>query len=92
MRILLLSDIHANLEALDACLAIAPSFDFAVNLGDIVGYNASPHECVERIRYLDCPTVKGNHDEQASMTDDLSGFNPLAEEAIVGVLKISGAP
>ena len=47
MRILLLSDIHANLEALDACLAAAPSFDAVVNLGDIVGYGASPNEVTE---------------------------------------------
>ncbi len=44
MRVLLLSDIHSNLEALEACLAAAPSFDAAVNLGDIVGYCASPNE------------------------------------------------
>ena len=44
MRILLLSDIHANLEALDAALPAAPSFDVVVNLGDIVGYGASPNE------------------------------------------------
>ena len=49
MRILLLSDIHANLEALDACLAAAPAFDMVVNLGDIVGYGASPNEVTDRL-------------------------------------------
>jgi hypothetical protein len=44
LRILLLSDIHANLEALEACLAAAPSFDLVANLGDVVGYGASPNE------------------------------------------------
>jgi predicted phosphodiesterase len=53
-----------------------------VCLGDIVGYNAYPAECLERVRALECPVVKGNHDEQASMLDSGSGFNPLAEEAI----------
>ena len=52
MRILLLSDIHANREALDACLAAAPSFDLIVNLGDIVGYGASPNEVTERSREI----------------------------------------
>ncbi len=52
MRLLLLSDIHANLEALEACLAIAPDHDAIVNLGDVVGYNASPNEVCERVRAL----------------------------------------
>jgi len=48
MRILLLSDIHSNLEALEACLASAPEYDTVVNLGDIVGYGANPNEVVAR--------------------------------------------
>ena len=43
MRLLLLSDIHANLEAFEACMAAAPEYDRVVNLGDVVGYNASPN-------------------------------------------------
>ena len=84
MRFAVFGDIHANLEALQAVLKDAQSQEVThyVCLGDVVGYNANPHECVEIIRNLDCPVVKGNHDEQASLTDDLSGFNPLAEEAI----------
>jgi len=84
MRFAIFGDIHANLEALQAVLADAEAHGVThyVCLGDVVGYNANPHECVEIVRALDCPVVKGNHDEQASMTDDLSGFNPLAEEAI----------
>ena len=50
MRLLVLSDIHANLEALEACLAVAPAYDQVVNLGDVVGYNASPNEVCERVR------------------------------------------
>jgi predicted phosphodiesterase len=77
-------DIHANLEALQAVLADAEAHGAThyVCLGDVVGYNANPHECVEVVRNLNCPVVKGNHDEQASLTDELGGFNPLAEEAI----------
>ena len=84
MRFAVFADIHANLEALEAVLADAQSNHCThyVCLGDVVGYNANPHECVQRIRELDCPVVKGNHDEQASLAEDLSGFNPLAEEAI----------
>ena len=52
-----------------------------VCMGDIVGYNAFPSECIEVVRKLECPVVKGNHDEQASMLGDQEGFNPLAEEA-----------
>ncbi len=52
MRLLLLSDIHSNLEALEACIAAAPSHDAVVNLGDIVGYGASPNEVTARAREL----------------------------------------
>lgn len=84
MRYAILSDIHANLEALDAVLADAraQSCTHFVCLGDVVGYNANPSECVQRIRELECPVVKGNHDEQASIVTPTEGFNELAEEAI----------
>lgn len=84
MRFAIFGDIHANLEALEAVLADADERGCThyVCLGDVVGYNANPHECVERVRALECPVVKGNHDEQASIASDLSDFNPLAEEAI----------
>src|SRR6187401_194921 len=84
MRFAIFGDIHANLEALQAVMADAAAHEVThyVCLGDVVGYNANPHECVEIIRNLECPVVKGNHDEQASVSDDLAGFNPLAEEAI----------
>ena len=49
MRLLLLSDIHANLEALEAVMAAAPAYDLVANLGDLVGYNASPNEVCERV-------------------------------------------
>lgn len=81
MRILLLSDIHANLEALEACLAAAPSFDSVVNLGDIVGYGASPNEVVDRSRSLGKIFVRGNHDKAATGLLDLADFNTLAATA-----------
>ncbi len=84
MRFAILSDIHGNLEALEAVLADARAQHCThyVCLGDIVGYNANPSECVQRIQELECPVVKGNHDEQASSNFSTEDFNELAEEAI----------
>jgi diadenosine tetraphosphatase ApaH/serine/threonine PP2A family protein phosphatase len=81
LRILLLSDIHANLEALEACLAGAPSFDMVVNLGDIVGYGASPNEVTMRSRELGKTFVRGNHDKAATGLMNLDDFNPMASAA-----------
>ena len=81
MRILLLSDIHANLEALEASLAAAPSFDKVVNLGDIVGYGASPNEVTARSRELGETFVRGNHDKAVTGLLDLDDFNPMAASA-----------
>ncbi len=78
MRVLLLSDIHSNLEALEACLAAAPPYDFVVNLGDVVGYGASPNEVIARVRGLGTTFVRGNHDKAASGAMDLRDFNPIA--------------
>ncbi|MEI6870925.1 MAG: metallophosphoesterase family protein [Verrucomicrobiota bacterium] len=78
------SDIHANLEAFQAVLEDARSqgaTDY-VCLGDIVGYNADPVACLEMVREMQCPVVKGNHDEQASETSDIAYFNALAAKAI----------
>lgn len=50
-------------------------------------YHASPHECVEIVRGLNCPGVKGNHDEYACSTDDLSQFSPIAKKAITWTRK-----
>lgn len=78
MRLLLLSDIHANLEAFEACLAVAPEHDMVVNLGDVVGYNASPNEVCERVRAMGGLIVRGNHDRACSGLTDLTDFNPVA--------------
>lgn len=83
MRILLLSDIHSNLEALEASLAAAPAHDAIVNLGDIVGYGASPNEVVARVRKLGKRSmpqtiVRGNHDKVVAGLDNVETFNPMA--------------
>lgn len=78
MRILLLSDIHSNLEALEACLAAAPEHNRVFNLGDVVGYGASPNEVTARARGLGEVFVRGNHDKAVSGIDDVESFNPVA--------------
>jgi predicted phosphodiesterase len=85
MRIALFADIHANLEALDAVLADAQeqSVTDYVCLGDVVGYNADPSKCLERIREMGCPVVKGNHDEDAGGDHSLDSMNPVAAEALL---------
>jgi len=78
MRLLLLSDIHANMEAMEACLAVAPDHDVLVNLGDVVGYNASPNEVCQRVRAMGGAIVRGNHDRACSGLTDLAEFNLVA--------------
>ncbi len=53
-----------------------------VCLGDIVGYNADPAACLDLVQGLDCPVIKGNHDEAATLTCDLPHFNPLAMKGV----------
>jgi diadenosine tetraphosphatase ApaH/serine/threonine PP2A family protein phosphatase len=83
LRVLLLSDIHANLEALEACLAAAPSFDVAANLGDIVGYGASPNEVVAHSRELGQILVRGNHDKAVAGLMALDDFNLMAATSVL---------
>jgi diadenosine tetraphosphatase ApaH/serine/threonine PP2A family protein phosphatase len=84
MRYLVLSDIHANLEALDACLAAASAqaYDETLVLGDLVGYGADPDAVVDRVLALR-PTaiVRGNHDKVASGLERPEGFNAVARRA-----------
>ncbi len=84
MRIALFGDIHANLEAFEAVLKDAEQQDVTdyVCLGDIVGYNADPAACLEKVRAMDCPTVKGNHDEDAAGSHSLDCMNPVAAAAL----------
>jgi predicted phosphodiesterase len=81
LRILLLSDIHSNLEALQSCLAAAPAHDAVVNLGDIVGYGASPNEVMQRTRDLGGTYVRGNHDKVVAGIESAESFNPIAAAA-----------
>jgi predicted phosphodiesterase len=84
MRYAIIADIHANLEAFQTVLADIKAMNcthFAC-LGDVVGYNANPKECLDIVRDMGMPCVKGNHDEYCSAETDLEGFNPHAQEAI----------
>lgn len=78
MRILLLSDIHSNREALEACLKSLPPFEAVVNLGDVVGYGASPNEVTTKVREMGGAVVRGNHDRVVAGLDSLETFNPIA--------------
>ena len=83
MRILIISDIHANLVALEAVLADAGSFDAAWCLGDLVGYGPNPNECVARVRALpNLICLLGNHDQAVLGDVDLRVFNGDARAAI----------
>lgn len=80
----ILSDIHANLEGLQAVLEDAKKMGVThyVCLGDIVGYNADPIECMALIRALNCVAVCGNHDHYCLLNEELKGFHPIAADAV----------
>ena len=84
MRYAIIADIHGNLEALQRVLADAKKMNCThyACLGDVVGYNANPKECLDIIRDMGMPCVKGNHDEYCSVDAALEGFNPHAAEAV----------
>ncbi len=85
MKYAIIADIHGNLEAFQTVLADIKSQNATqvVCLGDIVGYNANPKECLKIVREMNIPVVKGNHDEYCSIDDALEGFNPHAAEAVI---------
>jgi predicted phosphodiesterase len=84
MKYAIIADIHANLEAFNTVLEDIKTQNctHVACLGDVVGYNANPKECLDMVRAMNIPVVKGNHDEYCSIENDLEGFNPHAAEAI----------
>jgi diadenosine tetraphosphatase ApaH/serine/threonine PP2A family protein phosphatase len=85
MRYLILSDIHANLEAFEAVLAAARpmAYDRVLVLGDLVGYGADPNGVIEKVRDLDPHAlIRGNHDKVGSGLESPEGFNAIAKSAI----------
>jgi predicted phosphodiesterase len=84
MKYAIIADIHANLEAFQVVLddIQKQKCTHIACLGDVVGYNANPKECLDIIRQMNIPCVKGNHDEYCSTEEHLEGFNPNAAEAV----------
>jgi predicted phosphodiesterase len=82
MRIAVLSDIHANLPALEAVLADVGDVDAIWHLGDVVGYGPEPDRVVARLRDLGAIGVRGNHDAAACGGDEIDWFNPDARRAM----------
>ncbi len=83
MRCLVLSDIHANIDALEAVLDAAPAHETVWNLGDVVGYGAAPNEVIERVRVLGTTFVRGNHDRACGERSSPHLFNPLAARSVL---------
>ena len=91
MRYLVLSDIHANLEALDACLADARrrGYDRTLLLGDVVGYGGDPNAVIDCVQALDpVALVRGNHDKVACGLEMHDGFNAVAKRAVGWTLDV----
>jgi predicted phosphodiesterase len=84
MKYAIIADIHGNLDAFQVVLEDirAQRATHVVCLGDVVGYNAQPKECLQIVRQMNIPVVKGNHDEYCSTDNHLDGFNPHAAEAV----------
>jgi predicted phosphodiesterase len=84
MKFAIVADIHGNLDAFQVVLEDAKKQQVThyACLGDVVGYNANPKECLDIVRAMNMPCVKGNHDEYCSSEEHLEGFNPAAAEAV----------
>jgi diadenosine tetraphosphatase ApaH/serine/threonine PP2A family protein phosphatase len=82
--IAVISDVHGNLEALEAVLEDAKreGADEIVCLGDVVGYGADPNACIERVNEVAVATVLGNHDQAARDGSPAETFNDVARAAI----------
>lgn len=82
MRIAVVSDIHSNIQALEAVVADMGDVDAVICLGDIVGYGGNPIECVDYVREQGWPTLVGNHDRACTDVEVLQWFNEDAARAI----------
>ncbi len=91
MRVAVLSDIHANIAALDAVLDAVPSVDEVWQLGDIVGYGPSPDAVVARLREVGAIGVRGNHDAAALGGPEIESFNVDARRAMEWTRSMIGA-
>ncbi len=89
MRYGIFSDIHGNLEALEAVITALKKDSVEMFLcgGDIVGYGANPNECIDRLIELKAVNIAGNHDWAVLGKLDVTYFNPIAKEAVVWTQK-----
>jgi predicted phosphodiesterase len=88
LRYLILTDIHANWEALEAVAQqTAGEYDHILCCGDLVGYGADPNLVVEWVREHCKAVVRGNHDKACTGIEDLEWFNPVAREAALWTMK-----
>ena len=93
MRILILSDIHSNLEALDSCLAAAPGPRPRGKILEILlGYGSNPNEVIAKAQALGHIFVRGNHDKAVSGLMNLEDFNPVANLSLRSGLAINLRP
>ncbi len=93
MRYLILSDIHANWDALTAVLARSRGkYDEVLCLGDLVGYCADPNRVVDWVRGNARIVVRGNHDKACAGLEDLEWFNPVARTAALWTMEVLTAP
>jgi diadenosine tetraphosphatase ApaH/serine/threonine PP2A family protein phosphatase len=94
MRYLVLSDIHANLEALESVLADAARHGelSVLLLGDLVGYGGDPNAVVDRLRDLPiAAAIRGNHDRAACGLDDGESFNEVARASAAATARLLSA-
>ncbi|MBZ5551895.1 MAG: metallophosphatase family protein [Acidobacteriia bacterium] len=84
MRYLIITDVHSNLDALDAVFqAESENYEQVLCCGDVVGYGPSPNEVIERLIACEATVIRGNHDKVACGIDDTAWFNESAERAIL---------
>jgi predicted phosphodiesterase len=92
VRYLIISDLHANWEALEAVLRETEGgYDLVLCCGDLVGYGADPNAVVEWVRTRCAVVVRGNHDRACTGQDDLEWFNPVARAAAIWTQKALNA-
>jgi diadenosine tetraphosphatase ApaH/serine/threonine PP2A family protein phosphatase len=84
MKYIILSDIHSNLQALEAVVGSFPFNDGyrVISGGDVVGYGADPVKCVDMVLSLEAKNVMGNHDAGVVGKTDISFFNSYASAAV----------
>ncbi len=94
MKLAIISDIHANLQALEAVIdhASSENVDQFICLGDIVGYGPQPMECTRIIQDLNCPTVRGNHDHEVAGNGSLDTLHQDAQASLTWTRKILTDP